>query len=155
MSQEYVGPLDAEYEEEEGEEERGEKPARRRKPASKKPKAKAVKKDKGGAKKKGGKKAAPRRAAGESDDKLVWEEPPAGKSQRDYKALLEPVKKQAGKWARILTVATPNYASSVAMTLRAGKRELPTGKFEFRSARLQDGRGGVWAKFVGRNGGGK
>jgi len=97
---------------------------------------------------------APKRArsAPITDQTLVWADPPAiqrGRgSQNLWLARLAPLVPRPNKWARVWQSTAPSTAYSIAKELRAGKQQLPAGRWEFRG--VKDGeRGAIYARYLG------
>lgn len=61
------------------------------------------------------------------------------------------VEENPGEWVRVATYPSAQSASSVASDLRTGRRtkRRPPGRWEFKAQTLEDGRGGVYAKWLG------
>lgn len=101
--------------------------------------------------------AAARPAKPESDDEIVWCDPPirgevghrsgASKVLRILTSLVE----RPGEWARIALYDSPKKAHTRANSLRSRRTVKPSGRWEFVGRTLPDdpNRGGVWARYLG------
>jgi hypothetical protein len=82
---------------------------------------------------------------------IVFENPPPppAPAHRRWHARLEPLKARPHEWARVYVTSDYQKASSYAWQLKKRDRyALPSGDFEFRAARLEDGRGAVYARYL-------
>ena len=91
------------------------------------------------------------------DFELVVENPAeAGALRPMARNLLAAKSDHPGVWVRIVAYGTGSTAANTANELRNGKRPgIPAGRWEFRSGQLEDGRYGVWAKYLGDEEGGR
>jgi hypothetical protein len=89
-------------------------------------------------------------------DQVIWEDPP-GDLRRTRAKKWFPVLKQVmarpGEWARIHTSDSPVKASSLAGNLSRGQTSRPSGRWEFMSRKITDTEWGVWARYLGPEGG--
>lgn len=82
---------------------------------------------------------------------IVFEEPkaPADRSKR-WRGRLDPLKEHPGAWARVFVSKSLTAARQYVSALdRQNRYALPDGEFEFMAGELDDGRGAVYARFVG------
>jgi hypothetical protein len=84
-------------------------------------------------------------------DEIVWEDPPpaAPGGRLPWRERLKPLMERPNEWARVTTFPTIAAATSIAGPLSAGKFSLPKGKWEFTSRELEDGRGAIYARYIG------
>ena len=86
-----------------------------------------------------------------SDDEIVWEDPPPSSrgGRLPWGDRLKPLIERPNEWAQVTTFPTGAAARSIAGTLRQGKGTVPEGKWEFTARELEDGRGAVYARYLG------
>lgn len=88
-----------------------------------------------------------------TDSGVIWEAPPPGRQREqayNFAPQLNDLLRQPGAWGRIHTFDTSKQASSVAGSLRQGRYGVPPNTlWEIRSAKLEGGGGGIWARFIG------
>lgn len=84
------------------------------------------------------------------DNRLVRDDPP-WEGNRPSQAVLNMLEmmKTPNEWGRVSTYTLPNNASKTARDLRRGTRKKPPGRWEFSHGPTDDGRFGVWAKYLG------
>lgn len=89
-------------------------------------------------------------ATDKPDTELVREEPGwDGRSPSPtYLNLLELVK-TPNEWGRIMTYAQAFNASKAANSFRSGLRRRPPGRWEFTNGPTDNGRFGIWARYLG------
>lgn len=81
---------------------------------------------------------------------VVFEEPRATKGRKSWPERLEPLKERPGEWARVFESTTLENARQYASGLKKpGRYALPEGRFEFRAGPLKNGKGGVYARYIG------
>lgn len=80
---------------------------------------------------------------------IIWENPPERRTQPTvWPQRLEPLKQKPGQWARIKT-GSPASMYSMAGNLRNGQVKVPSGRWEFRSHKINENTGGLWARYLG------
>lgn len=67
-----------------------------------------------------------------TDKEIEWREPP--RLERNWQALLEPLKERPSEWAVVATYPSGESARSTAYRLRSGLLKTPSGFFEFASS---------------------
>lgn len=80
-----------------------------------------------------------------ADKEIEWREPP--RLERNWQALLEPLKERPHEWAVVATYPSSESARSTAYRLRSGLLKMPSGSFEFASSGND-----VHARFLGEEG---
>lgn len=89
---------------------------------------------------------------------VIFEEPATltrNGNSRNYQEVLSGLIQYPEQWARIATFEKSTSANATAASLskknKQGNRNVvPEGRWEFTSRKLQDGRGGVYARYMGR-----
>ena len=83
---------------------------------------------------------------------IVWEDPPAVTRPRagggKWVVLLQPLIARPEKWARVAELESRTSASSLAAAL-GGRTKTPSGRWEFTSRSLAEGRYAVYARYLG------
>lgn len=82
----------------------------------------------------------------------VWEEPPPAAlvaAGIDWMAMLATLNARPGKWARLRTYPKSHTSSSTAGTIRKRLRDAGVTDYEVISRKLDDGTGGVYARYIG------
>lgn len=76
--------------------------------------------------------------------------PPPRRSQRAFE-IAEELRAHEGEWARIADYDSPNLASNYCHRIRNGVAAAfrPAGNFESQARTGDDGRGYVWARYIG------
>lgn len=89
-------------------------------------------------------------ATDKPDTELVREAPDWGgrSPSQTYLNLLELVK-TPDEWGRIMTYSLAGNASKTATEFRSGKRRRPPGRWEFTNGPTDNGRFGIWARYLG------
>jgi hypothetical protein len=84
-------------------------------------------------------------------DEIVWEDPPPAKQGGwlPWRDRLQPLRDRPNEWARVSNFPTVAAARSIAGPLSAGKIAVPEGKWEFTARELEDGRGAIYARYLG------
>jgi hypothetical protein len=84
----------------------------------------------------------------------VWEEPPGTHYHKvpSWESTLAPLMERPGDWARVREL-TPNSASTTVGHLHHRRLNYPAGRWEFTS-RVRDGRGYIYARYLGPEDGG-
>jgi hypothetical protein len=81
---------------------------------------------------------------------IVFEDPPTDTVRARWRDRLEPLKQRPRRWARVYISPDYEKARSYAWQLTNEDRyALPKGRFEFKATRLEDGRGAVYARYLG------
>lgn len=62
---------------------------------------------------------------------------------------MEAVKSEPNVWKRVAAFNARSTATGTANDLRQGRRGMPSGKWEIRTSRMDDGRHGLYAMFLG------
>ena len=95
----------------------------------------------------------PRPSAKETDFELVRESPPrlAKGSSEQLERNLREAQKHPGQSFRVAAYPARSTALTTARELRQGKpsRGVPAGEWDIRTAKMADGRTGIWATFIG------
>lgn len=81
---------------------------------------------------------------------VVFEDPKP-KGTRRWEARLAPLKRRPGEWARVHVSPSYEGARSYAWSLQSGRYALPEGRFEFHFGQHEDGKGAVYARYVGED----
>lgn len=89
---------------------------------------------------------------------VIFEEPATltrNGNSRNYREVLSGLVQYPEQWARIATFERPSSANTTAASLNSNNKKqnrnvVPEGRWEFTSRKLQDGRGGVYARYMGR-----
>lgn len=81
----------------------------------------------------------------------VFEELPApsSPSRSQWPPILSKVMEQPGEWARVASTKNSSAASRVVQALRQRKLRVPPGRWAFAARTSDDGRGLVYARFLG------
>lgn len=82
---------------------------------------------------------------------MVVKESPPESTSKDWFEVLKPLTSDPGIWYRVASYEQPKTAYNVAYFLRSNTYKVPDGVWEFTGAKLDDGQGAVYAKFVQPN----
>lgn len=94
-----------------------------------------------------------KKAAAKEEPKVVWEDPPRPTHGRysEWNVVLQPLRDNPGKWARLKTYPTQGGAAGLKGRLQDGKKIQDRQLFDFRTAKLGPEEFAVYGRYV--NGG--
>lgn len=83
-------------------------------------------------------------------DEIVWEDPgPSASGLGQWVERLQPLVEAPGRWARVKEFKSQGAASSTMSQLKRRQRQMPPGEWEFVTRGLPDGRGALYARYIG------